>query len=119
MKREKAASETGNSTVEVGFDVRRRKVTQGAWKNAGKAIMASNNLQKIKALSKNAAEPEGAGEGSEPATMAAGLSRGRTVSGNLVRNDSGTVAQVAALSLLPVPAPASAQPQDVPTPVNT
>lgn len=80
-KQQTATKETGDATMQVGFDVRRRKVTQGAWKNAGKAIMASNNLQKIKALSKNAPEPEGAGGASEPTTMAGGPSRGRTVSG--------------------------------------
>ena len=105
LKREKAPSDDGDnaSTMAVGFDVRRRK-TQGAWKNAGKAIMASNNLQKLKALNKSAAAGGGGSAGGSapapaPAEGQGGLSRGRTLSGNPVRNDAATLAQVAALSL--------------------
>lgn len=112
LKRENETSEdsSSTSTMSVGFDVRRRK-QQGAWKNAGKAIIASNNLQKIKSLNKNAGE---GGDGVAAAAAAAaaaataaggGLSRGRTLSGNPVRNDAATLAKVAALSL-------SASPED-------
>ena len=100
IKREKAMPDEDDaaSSMEVGFDVRRRK-QQGAWKNAGKAIMASNNLQKIKALNlKTAAAANGGG---------GGLSRGRTLSGNMVSNDADMLDRVAALSLS---SPSSAAP---------
>jgi hypothetical protein len=83
----------------VGFDVRRRKVTQGAWKNAGKAIMASNNLQKIKALSKNAPEAGAAAAASAALKLVGGPSRGRTLSGNPVQNDAAALAKIATLSI--------------------
>ena len=105
IKREQATTEEGDdgSTMEVGFDVRRRKATQGAWKNAGKAIMASNNLQKLKALSKNGAEGAAQAAGSEAGKLGAGPTRGRTLSGNPVRNDADTLAQVAQLSISTAP----------------
>eukprot|EP01043_Picozoa_sp_COSAG02_P006242 COSAG02_NODE_176_length_31159_cov_30.469833_19_plen_366_part_00 len=120
IKREQAPTDEGDdgATMEVGFDVRRRKATQGAWKNAGKAIVASNNLQKLKALSKNAAEGGAAAAGATPAAaseaakLGAGLSRGRTLSGNPVRNDATTLAQVAALSISAAPIAEPVEGQD-------